>query len=610
MGLGVTLSNALTGMKIGQSALDVLSHNVSNSGTPGYHRRTLSVLDALNSTSVYARQGTLTRAFNQSLQQHYTIAVSDASFASTKSDYMNRVQTIFGTPGSAGSLDSVFNDFQTALTNLSTSPNDFATRADAVQKAQTLAGSLNELTSQVQSLRQEVESKISTSVDDINTQLQALEKINSRLSDKGIDESARATLLDQRDRLVSSLSEQMDIRATYRSDDTVALLTSSGVGILDGKASVFSFSSGGTLSASSQFSTDDDKSGVGRLTLLTPSGLTIDLVKQKVLTSGQLAGLIDLRDNSLVQTQDQLDEIASSLARSMSTQTTDGTAVSGGYEADLSTIRNGNDFTFSYSRNGVNKSVRVVRVDDTTKLPLDYEDANGTRVIGLDFSGGTASIASQLQNKVAGLVFSNPSGSTLRVVDDGAAGTTDVTAMATHATVSGTQNGGSALNLFVDINNTDYTNTLDGVGQRRGFAGRITVNSEVVQNNKLIVQYQTDGSMGDATRVNQLMNNLENLRFAGGVGSTGLNASFRLSGTVSDFISQTINYQGNAAQAAISDSDTQSMTLDALGQRLESEYGVDVDEEMARLMELQNAFSANTRVIQVAQELMKALMEI
>ena len=610
MGLGVTLSNALTGMKIGQSALDVLSHNVSNSGTPGYHRRTLSVLDALNSSSVYARQGTLTRAFNQSLQQHYTKAVSDASFASTKSDFLNRVQTIFGTPGSAGSLDSAFNSFQTSLTNLSTSPNDFATRADAVQKAQTLAGTLNEMTSEVQSLRQEIESKISTSVDDINTQLQALEKINSRLSDKGIDQAARATLLDQRDRLLGSLSEQMDVRVTYRGDDTVALLTSSGVGILDGKASVFSFASGGTLSATSQFNPDEQKSGVGKLTLLTPAGLTIDLVKQKVLTSGELAGLIDLRDNTLVQTQDQLDEVASTLARSMSTQAKAGTAVSGGFEADLSSLRNGNDFTFNYARNGVAKQVRVVRVDDTSKLPVDYEDANGVRVIGLDFSGGTGSVASQLQNKVAGLVFSNPSANTIRVIDDGAAGTTDVSALATHATVSGTQNGGSALSLFVDINNTDYTDYLDGIGQRRGFAGRISVNTEVLQNNKLMVQYQTDGSLGDATRVNQLMSNLENLRFAGGIGSTGSSASFRLSGTVSDFISQTINFQGNAAEAASSDNETQSLTLDALGQRLESEYGVDVDEEMARLMELQNAFSANTRVIQVAQELMKALMEI
>ena len=78
---------------------------------------------------------------------------------------------------------------------------------------------------------------------------------------------------------------------------------------------------------------------------------------------------------------------------------------------------------------------------------------------------------------------------------------------------------------------------------------------------------------------------------------------------MSDFISQAINYQGNAAESAISDSDTQTLTVDALGQRLESEYGVDVDEEMARLMELQNAFAANARVMSVAQELIQALLE-
>ena len=46
MGLSVTLSNALSGMKIGQNALDVLSGNVANSGTPGYHKRSISVIAA------------------------------------------------------------------------------------------------------------------------------------------------------------------------------------------------------------------------------------------------------------------------------------------------------------------------------------------------------------------------------------------------------------------------------------------------------------------------------------------------------------------------------------------------------------------------------------
>ena len=297
----------------------------------------------------------------------------------------------------------------------------------------------------------------------------------------------------------------------------------------------------------------------------------------------------------------------------MSTQATAGTQVtagaSNGYEVDIGDIQNGNEVSFSYLENGVQKTVRVLRVDDPSKLPLDYSDSNGARVIGLDFSSGAANVAEELQNRLGGIVFSNPSGDVLRVMDDGATGTTDMYSVTKRVTASSLQGGGTALQLFVDINNSMFTNALDGEGgQVRGFAGRISVNPAIVQDNKLIVQYEVGGSMGDAARVNALVDNLTEMRFAGGQGSIKNGASSRLAGTVSDFISQAINYQGNAASTAIAEEDTQKLTLQALGERLEADYGVDVDEEMARLMELQNAFAANARVMSVAQELIQSLM--
>lgn len=612
MGLSVTLSNALSGMRIGQSALDTLSHNVANAGTPGYHRRSISIIDTIGVNSTYAREGKLTRAFNQSLQSHYTRAVSDSGFSSVQSGYLDRVQVLFGKPGTTGSLDSAFTEFEASLSTLSTSPDNFATRAETVQKAQIMAQTLNRFTSDIQSLRREIESKLSTTVDDINTQLSSLEKINLRLVDQGIDPGSRATLMDQRDRLIGSLSQQMDLTVDYRTDGSVALMTRSGVGILDGKASVFSFASAGSLSANSQVNYDDAKNGVGKLMLQTASGMNIDVVKQNVLRSGEIAGLIDLRDNKLVQAQDQLDSIAASLALSMSTQATAGTQVtagaSNGYEVDIGDIQNGNEFTFSYLQNGVQKTVRVLRVDDASKLPLDYSDSNGARVIGLDFSGGAANVAEELQNRIGGLVFSNPAGSTMRIMDDGATGNTDMYSLTKRVTATSLQGGGTALQLFVDINNSAFTNALDGEGQARGFAGRISVNPAIVQDNSLIVQYEVGGSMGDADRVNALVENLTEMRFAGGQGSIKNGASSRLAGTVSDFISQAINYQGNAASTAIAEDDTQKLTLEALGERLEADYGVDVDEEMARLMELQNAFAANARVMSIAQELIQSLL--
>lgn len=613
MGLSVTLSNALSGMRVGQAALDVLSHNVANAGTPGYHRRSVSVIDSLGVNSTYAREGQLQRTFNQSLQSHYTRAVSDSGFSSVQASYLDRVQVLFGKPGTTGSLDSAFADFEGSLNTLSTSPDNFATRAETVQKAQVLAGTLNRFTSDIQSLRREIESKLATSVDDINSRLQSLEKINGRLIDQGIDPASRATLMDQRDRLIGSLSEQMDLTVDYRTDGSVALMTRSGVGVLDGKASVFSFASAGALSANSQFNSDDALTGVGKLSVTTASGLNIDLVKQNVLRSGELKGLIELRDNHLVQAQDQLDTIAATLALAMSTQATAGTGVTSGansgYELDIGNLQNGNEFTFNFLQNGVQKTVRVLRVDDAAKLPLDYSDANGARVIGLDFSGGTAAVAAQLQNQLGGgLIVTNPVGDTIRITDDGATGTTDMYSLTKRVTSSALQGDGTALQLFVDLNNSAFTNTLDGVGQTRGFAGRISVNPAVMQDNKLLVQYELGGSLGDAGRVNALVSNLEDLRFAGGPGSIRNGASSRLAGTVSDFISQAINYQGNAAASSIADNDTQKLTLDALGERLEADYGVDVDEEMARLMELQNAFAANARVMSIAQELIESLM--
>lgn len=615
MGLSVTLSNALSGMRVGQNALDTLSNNVANAGTPGYHRRSVSVIDSLGVNSTYAREGQLSRAFNQSLQAHYTRSTAESGFTSVQASFLDRVQTLFGKPGTVGSIDSAYNAFESSLAAVATSPDSYANRADLVQKAQTVASTLNRLSSDIQSLRQEIEAKLSNSVDSINNQLQSLEKVNLRLADQGIDATSRATLMDQRDRLVEDLSQQMDLRVNYRGDGTVSLMTRSGVGILDVKASVFSYESAGALSAASRFSPNDAVSGVGKLSIMTPAGLEIDLVKQNVLQSGELAGLIQLRDQQLVQAQDQLDEIAASVAQAMSTNVTQGMQVtsgpSNGYEVDLANVRNGNEFTFKYTQGGAEKTVRVLRVDDTTKLPLDYVDANGARVIGLDFSGGAAGVAAQLQNKLGGgLNVSNPAGSTLRIMDDGVAGTTDMLSLSTRTTSSGLQNGTLGFSLFVDTNNADFTNSLDGVGQKLGFASRISVNASIVADNKLLVQYTGTTPMGDQDRLNQLISNLDDMRFSGGQGSGLSDASSRLGGTVADLISQTLNYQGNVAEAAISNNETQQQTLAALTQRLDSEYGVDVDEEMARLMELQNAFAANARVMSVVQELMDSLMQL
>ena len=611
MGMSTTLSNALSGLSVTQSSLDVLSRNVANSGTTGYHRQSVNVLDNTGTSSTYSVSSTISRAFSQSLQNYYTDETSDSAASSVKSTYLDQLQSYLGKPGDNTSLDTMFGNFQTALSALTASPDDYSTRATTVSAAQSLASTLNNLTKSVQGLRQQVTGQIQSDVDGANQALTALSKINVKLGDLDMDSASRAALLDQRDRLVSQVASVIDVKVTYRSDDSVALATRSGVGLLDGSPSVFQFSPTTNIGANSQFNDDDTQNGVGKLTLRTPSGLTIDLVKQNVLQSGELAGLIDLRDNTLVQAQGQLDSIAAGLAQSFSTNSTSGTAASAGaatgLAVDIASMQPGNDVQLSYSVGGVTQNVRVVRVEDASKLPMNSVAADGTRVIGASFAGGAAGVAATLQAALGSSVAVSGSGTTLTVLNDGTANTT-VNTLVARSTSTGVQNAGLGLSLFVDSGDAAFTNSLDGTGQKLGFAGRIGVNSAILADNTKLVQATTTAPIGDVSRVNYLFDQLSSMPFTDPPNNTAGKGGV-LSGTVTDLISQAMDYQGSSVAAAQSDASAHSDAMDALTSRMTSQYGVNVNDEMARLVQLQAAYAANARVVSVAQTLINSLMQ-
>ncbi|MCS6759096.1 MAG: hypothetical protein MO852_08810 [Candidatus Devosia euplotis] len=333
----------------------------------------------------------------------------------------------------------------------------------------------------------------------MNGMLNSMAKVNSRMLDLGMTDSARAALLDQRDRLAGSVAELIDVRADYRGDWTVALMTRSGVCLLDNGVSTFKFESAGSLLVNSMFDPNSSEVKVGKLTLTTPSGMSIDLVTWGVLQGGELGGLVTLRDKALVEAQEQLDEIASGLALAFPTVKNPGEAVTigsaTGFDIDLSTLKPGNDVLFAYTEAGVGKHVRAINSTD----PVDYMDASGQRVIGIDLSGNFTAAAAALSAKLLGLAISSTGAGNLRILDDGATGNTDVKSAVARSTSTGLQGPGLALNLFVDQDNASYTNNLDSdPPQKQGFAARISVNTAIVANNKLLVQYEIGGTLGDA----------------------------------------------------------------------------------------------------------------
>jgi flagellar hook-associated protein 1 FlgK len=368
------------------------------------------------------------------------------------------------------------------------------------------------------------------------------------------------------------------------------------------------------MTAALQWNADPTKSGLGTITLTSPSGATTDLVATGGIQSGEIAGYLNMRDSVLVQAQSQIDQIATQMSQALSNTTTAGTTVAGGFEADISGLSNGNTVQISYTDgSNVQHNVTIVRVDDPSALPLSNSattDPNDT-VIGVDFSGGAASVATQLNTALgaAGLQFSNPSGTLLEAVASGTPAI-NVNAMSTTTTATSLTGGSGALPLFTD-GATAFTGAITGAGdESTGYAGRITVNAALVADPSGLVSYQASTPAGDATRPNFIYNQLTNasLEYSPAAGIGGTASPFQ--GTLSDYLSQIVSTQSIAANSATNLQSGQETVVNALQSRFDSTSAVSIDTEMANLLTLQNAYGANARVMSTVKAMLDALLQM
>lgn len=620
MGLSQALNTAISGLRANQAALALVSSNVANAETPGYVRKTVTQIQTVAGDSANVRITGVNRELDTYIQKQVLTETSGAAYADVRSKVLANLQGVYGDPSSKGTIGATFNNLTSALQALSTSPDSLAARSNVINAAQSLAQQLNSTTQGIQSLRSNAESAIGNSVDTVNNALKQIATINTQLLGTSGNDAASAALLDQRDQYVTQLSQMMDVRVVANGNNQINVFTNSGVQLVGVEAAHLSFNAQGTVTPNTLWNSDPTKSNVGSIMLTFPHGGSVDLVATGAIRSGAIAAYLDLRDNTLVQAQTQVDQLAGALSSALSDTTTSGTPVTGtpsGFSLDLAGVQNGNVVRFSYTDTTTNTvhNVSVVRVDDPTALPLSNTatiDPND-EVVGINFSGGAASVASQLNAAFGGanIQFANPSGSTLQILDDGAGGLTDINSASSMTTATTLTGGSAQLPLFTD-NGVPYTGAITSNGsQQVGLAGRIMVNTALVGDPSRLIVYSTSPQTpsGDTTRSDFILSQLTTGSFyyspQTGIGSTA--SPFK--GTLLNFTQQFTSAQGQAASSAKQLADGQDVVLSTLQNKLNQSSGVNIDDEMAHLLALQNAYSANARVMSAVKDMFTSLLQ-
>jgi flagellar hook-associated protein 1 FlgK len=624
MGLSSALATAMSGLRANQAALSVVSGNVANAQTPGYVTQTVNQIETASGGAGSGVQVTgVSRQLDLYVQSQLRTETSGGAYADQMSNILGQLQSVYGTPGSSNTLETALSNFTTALQGLSANSGTQSAQVSALSAAQSLAQQLNTTSQGIQSLRSNVNQDIGTAVGQANTDLTQIATINTQLQGLSPTDPAAATLMDQRDTAINQLSTLMDVRVVTDASNQTSVFTNSGIQLVAaGQASQMAFSSPGALTANSLYNTDPSKSGVGSLTIQLPNGASFDMVANNTITSGQIAADLTLRDQTLVQAQTQVDQLAASMSSALSDQTTAGTAApatlapKAGFDLNLSNMQPGNTLNFTYTdtATGTQHNVTIVEVNDPSALPLSNTGANPNNpVIGVNFSGGMASVVAQVTAALgssSNLQFSNPSGSTLRVVDNGT-NTATVNSASVTATVSSLAGGSAQLPLFTDGSSL-YTGAITGSGsQMTGLAGRIQVNPALLSNPSNMTVYSTSPATqpGDATRSNFLYTQLTSGTFTYSP-QTGLGSSAApFTGTLTGYMQQFISLQANAATSATQLQQGQDVVVNTLQQKFNSTAGVSIDTEMSNLIALQNAYAANAHVMSVVQSMMNTLLQ-
>jgi len=623
MSLGSALSTAMAGLRANQAALSIVSSNIANAQTPGYVTQSVNQVEKTTgdvgaSVSIIG----VNRQLNQFIQTQLRSETSGAAYADQMASVLTQLQSIYGTPGDAGTLETAFSNFTTALQSLSTTSGSSSAQISALTSAQSLAQQLNATTQGIQTLRSNAEQDLNISVGQANAAMTQIAQINSQLQGLSSTDPSAMMLMDQRDSAINQLAQLMDVRVSTNDTNQTTIYTANGVELVGTQASQLIFNSQGTLTANSQWNSNPAQSSAGSLSVKLANGATIDMIETNSISSGQIAADLTLRDKTLVQAQTQVDQLASSMASALSDKTTPGTvapaalAPKAGFDLGLSNMLPGNTINLTYTDSATNTQhqVSIVRVDDGIALPLSNAGTSpNNRVIGVNFSFGMGSVVAQLNSALgtSNLQFSNPAGSTLEVLDDGTSSAT-VNAASVTTTVSSLAGGSAQLPVFTD-GNVLYTGSITRYGsQQTGLAGRITVNAALLSDPSKLTVYNTSPltNAGDTTRSDFLYSQLTTGMFTyspqTGLGSTA--TPFK--GTLSSFMQQFLSQQSNAASSATQLQQGQDVVVNALQQKFKSSSGVNIDSEMANLISLQNNYAANAHVMSAVQAMMTSLMQV
>lgn len=632
------LNIARTGVLASQSQLGVTSNNIANANTAGYHRQvaTQSTLESQRFGNSFYGTGTyvddVKRIYNDYAARELRIGQTTLSGAEASYGKLSELDQLFSQIGKMvpQSLNSLF----TGLNSLADLPADLGIRSSTLNDAKQLANSLNQMQSSLNGQLTQTNDQITGMTKRINEISKELANLNLELMKSPNQD---AILLDKQDALVQELSQYAQVNVIPQDNGAKSIMLGGSVMLVSGEIAM----------------TMDTKTGnpfPNELQLMSSIGSQSVSADPSKL-GGQLGALFEYRDQTLIPASHELDQLALGIADNFNKMQQQGLDLNGQVGANI--FRDINDPLMSLGRvggysNNTGNATLGVNIDDTRLLtggsyelsftaPASYElrDTEAGGITPLTLNGSTLEGGAGFSiNIKAGAMASGDrfairptagaaNGITVEMTDPKgiAAASPKITADAansgntqvkltqiTNRSAANFPITGSELTIQLDTTAIPPTyEAFDASGTSLGAAAPYTPPSISAFGFTFEVDSTAAASNDRFTF---------NLAFAEGDNSNAvamakLSESKVMNGgksTLADVFENTKIDIGSKTKAA----EVRVGSAEAIYQqayaRVESESGVNLDEEAANLMRFQQAYQASARIMTTAQQIFDTLL--
>jgi flagellar hook-associated protein 1 FlgK len=535
-----SLSIAVRALLAQEGAVNTTANNIANVNTQGYSRQRPILTEAtpldLGQISIgngvefdgvqSVRDNILELRIDQETQQQNRLQAYLNS--------VNQVQSLFNETEGAGlsdALNNFFNSFQALADN----PTDVPTRQAVISAGQNLASTFQQTGQQLSSIQRGLDQQVSQTVSEINSDTAQLADLNQQIASIQGNSEQAGMLQDKQYSVLNDLSQLVDVAVTYANDGSLTITTTNGVPLVAGDQ------------------------GFALSTTNNPSTGFQDILSQGAdvtasFAGGQLAGLLEARDQAIPSAISDLDNLAAGIINAVNTQSTKG--------YDLNGIKGGDFFQpvvqpSPGSNAGAAENMAVAITDPS--LVAASSSLIGYGTTGLSLTPGTTFTA----------------GDTLTISQDGHSHTTANTLTTVGALMSdintwGQQYGISAYlvsgNLQIQGNPAGGTMTVTPGGSFTTDVGSLSPG--------------TQGDNGNALA----LANLQNQAVVNGE-------------TATDYYADLVSTVGNDVSSATDEQEAVSLVLTQLQNQRSDISGVSLDEEAANLILYQRAFEAAAEVV-------------